>query len=104
LSQEAVTTLTAVEERLRARRAAAGAEAKEAVAGAKAQGEQILAAAIKKAEAENAERMRQAEEKAKIYAQEKASAVGDIRETLQNKANLHMEQAIGLIVERIVNG
>ena len=52
MSQDAISTLTAVEERLRTERAEAAAAAKEALAQAKAQGERLVADALARAEAE----------------------------------------------------
>jgi len=104
MSQEAINTLTAVEERLKAQRAAAAAAEKEALTQAKLQGEQAIADAIAKAERENAALMQQTEDRAKAAAEEKLAVVARTKDELKAKTAARTEQAISLIVERIVNG
>ena len=104
MSQEAVTTLAALEEKLRRQRADAAAAAKEAVAAAKAQGEQMVADAVKRAGDEIGALRRQMEENAKAKAQEKASQLENREAGLRAKAEDKSAGAIALIVERIVNG
>jgi len=104
LSQEAVSTLNALEETIRRQRADAAAAAKEALAAAKKQGEQTVSDAVKKAEEEIGALRKQTEEAAKTAAKEKAAQVENKEAGLKAKAETKQAAAIELIVERIVNG
>ena len=104
MSQEAVTTLTALEEKIRQQRADAAAAAKEAVAAAKTQGEQMVADAAAKADAEICALKKETEDTAKKAAQEKAEQLKNKKAVLQTKADAQSAEAVALIVERIVNG
>jgi vacuolar-type H+-ATPase subunit H len=96
-------TLAAAEEQVRRMRADAAAAAKQRVADAREAGEQMIADAIKKSSEEVAELARQSDEKAKADAVELAGSNENRKAVLRAKAESRAEQAVSLIVERIVN-
>ena len=103
MSLEAMETLAAAEEQVRRMRADAAAAAKQRVADAREAGEQMIADAIKKSSEEVAELARQSDEKAKADAVELAGSNENRKAVLRAKAESRAEQAVSLIVERIVN-
>ena len=104
MSQEAVMTLTALEETIRRRRADAVATGRDAVATAKAEGERLLTETVQKAEREIAALRRQTEAAAMTAAQAVAQQVDAQKAELRSRAEAKNTTAIGLIMERIVNG
>lgn len=104
MSQEAVTILTALEERIRRQRADAAAKARETVAAAIAQGEQMVDDAAKRAENEISVLQQQTKAAAEAAAREKAAQLADKEAALRATAEARSAAAIALITERIVNG
>ncbi len=103
MSLEAMETLAAAEENVRRMRADAAAKAKQSIADAREKGEQLIADAIKKSTEEIAELARQSDEKAKAEALELAGSNENRKAVLRAKAEAKADQAVSLIVERIVN-
>ena len=103
VSLEAMETLAAAEEKGRRMRADAAAAAKQSIADAREAGEQMIAEAVKKSTEEIAALARQTDEKAKADALELAGSNENRKAVLRAKAESRAEQAVSLIVERIVN-
>ena len=103
MSLEAITAITEAEERARQKKADAAADAKRKIAQAISDGEAAVEAAAGKADAEIAERMRKAEEKAKADASELAGSNENKKASMHARAESRLDKAAELIVERIVN-
>ena len=103
MSLEAMETLAASEEKVRRMRADAAAAAKQSIADARAEGEQRIADAIKKSAEEIEALARQSDEKARADALELAGSNENRKAVLRAKAESRADQAVSLIVERIVN-
>ena len=103
MSLEAMETLAAAEEKVRRMRADAAAAAKQSIADARAEGEQRIADAIKKSAEEIEALARQSDEKARADDLELAGSNENRKAVLRAKAESRAEQAVSLIVERIVN-
>ena len=103
MSLEAMETLAAAEENVRRMRADSAAKAKQSIADARAEGEQRIADAIKKSAEEIEALARQSDEKARADALELAGSNENRKAVLRAKAESRAEQAVSLIVERIVN-
>lgn len=102
MSLEAVKTISEAEEAAkRARQEAAQAD-KRMIAEAEEKGRQAIAAAEKKAEEELAGLRKQAVEKARQEAVELARTTENKKAAMMVKANARAEEAVGLVVERIV--
>ena len=104
MSQEAVMTLTTLEETIRRRRADAVAAGKEAVAKAKEEGERLLTETVQKAESEIAALRQKTETAAMSAAKTVAEQLDAKKSELRANAETKGTDAIKLIVERIVNG
>jgi vacuolar-type H+-ATPase subunit H len=96
-------TLAASEELVRRMRADAAAAAKQSIADARENGEKLIAEAVRKSAEEIAELSRQSDEKAKADALELAGSNENRKAVMRAKAESKAQQAIDLIVERIVN-
>jgi vacuolar-type H+-ATPase subunit H len=96
-------TLAAAEEQVRRMRADAAAAAKQSIAEARESGEQLIAEAIRKSAEEIGELARQSDEKAKAEALDLAGNNENRKAAMRAKAEAKAEQAVALIVERIVN-
>ena len=103
MSREAMETLAASEEQVRRMRADAAAAAKQRIADARESGEKLIAEAIKRSAEEIDALARQSDEKAKAEAMELAGNNENRKAVLRAKAESRAEQAVSLIVERIVN-
>ena len=103
MSREAMETLAASEEQVRRMRADAAAAAKQSIADARENGERLIAEAVRKAAEEVGELGRQADEKAKAEAMELAGSNENRKAVMRAKAESKAQQAVDLIVERIVN-
>ena len=103
MSHEAIAAITGTEEKVRQMKADALAEAKRSVAQAQALGEDAIASAIKKADAEIAELMKKAEDKATADASGLAQSTENKKAAMRAKADVRLDKAAELIVERIVN-
>ena len=103
MSREAMETLAASEERVRRMRADAAAAAKQSIADAREHGERLIAEAIRKATEEVGELARQSDEKAKADAQDLAGSNENRKAVMLAKAESRAQEAVDLIVERIVN-
>ena len=103
MSHEAIAAITGTEEKVRQMKADALAEAKRSVAQAQALGEDAIASAIKKADAEIAELMKKAEDKATADASELAQSNENRKAAMRARADVRLDKAAELIVERIVN-
>ena len=96
-------TLAASEELVRRMRADAAAASKQSIADARENGEKLIAEAVRKSAEEIAELSRQSDEKAKADALELAGSNENRKAVMRAKAESKAQQAIDLIVERIVN-
>ena len=103
MSLEAMETLAASEELVRRMRADAAAAAKQSIAEARENGERLIAEAIRKSTEEIGELARQSDEKAKAEALDLAGNNENRKAAMRAKAEAKAEQAVALIVERIVN-
>ena len=103
MSLEAMETLAASEEQVRRMRADAAAAAKQRIAEARESGEKLIAEAVRRSADEIAELSRQSDEKAKAEALELAGTNENRKAVMRAKAESRAEQAVALIVERIVN-
>ena len=103
MSREAMETLAASEELVRRMRADAVAAAKQSIADARENGEKLIAEAVRKSAEEIAELSRKSDEKAKADALELAGSNENRKAVMRAKAESKAQQAIDLIVERIVN-
>ena len=103
MSREAMETLAASEELVRRMRADAAAAAKQSIADARENGEKLIAEAVRKSAEEIAELSRQSDEKAKADALELAGSNENRKAVMRAKAESKAQQAVDLIVERIVN-
>ena len=103
MSREAMETLAASEELVRRMRADASAAAKQSIADARESGEKLIAEAVRKSAEEIAELSRQSDEKAKADALELAGSNENRKAVMRAKAESKAQQAVDLIVERIVN-
>ena len=103
MSREAMETLAASEEMVRRMRADAAAAAKQSIADARENGEKLIAEAVRKSAEEIAELSRKSDEKAKADALELAGSNENRKAVMRAKAESKAQQAIDLIVERIVN-
>ncbi len=103
MSLEAMEMLAASEERVRRMRADAAAAAKQSIADAREAGEKLVAEAISKSAEEVDALARQSDEKAKADALELAGSNENRKAVMRAKAESRAGQAVGLIVERIVN-
>ena len=103
MSREAMETLAASEELVRRMRADAAAAAKQSIADARENGEKLIAEAVRKSAEEIAELSRQSDEKAKANAMELAGSNENRKAVMRAKAESKAQQAVDLIVERIVN-
>jgi vacuolar-type H+-ATPase subunit H len=96
-------TLAASEELVRRMRADASAAAKQSIADARESGEKLIAEAVRKSAEEIAELARRSDEKAKADALELAGSNENRKAVMRAKAESKAQQAVDLIVERIVN-
>ena len=103
MSLEAMETLAAAEENVRRMRADAAAAAKQSIADAREKGERLIAEAIRKSAEEIGALARQSDEKAKADALELAGSNENRKAVMRAKAESRAEDAVALIVERIVN-
>ena len=103
MSREAMETLAASEELVRRMRADAAAAAKQSIADARENGEKLIAEAVRKSAEEIDELSRQSDEKAKANAMELAGSNENRKAVMRAKAESKAQQAVDLIVERIVN-
>ncbi len=101
---ESIVSISETEERVRRMKAEAAAAAKKRVADARAQGEAMVAEAIRKAEAEIADMGRDAEEEAVASARSLAQSGETKKAVMLARAEKRMDEAVALIVERIVKG
>jgi len=99
---ESIVSISETEERARRLKAEAALAAKKRVSDSRAAGEAMVAAAIKKAEAEIAEMGRASEERSMAAAKELADSAEAKNTALAGKADKRMAEAVALIVERIV--
>lgn len=104
MSLKAMEDLAGVEDRLRRQKADAQNAAKLAAAKAREDGEQLVAEAVRQAEAETAKLERATDEKAKAAASELARSSETERGALRSQAKKREEEAVSFVVERIVNG
>ena len=104
MSLEALDTIALAEEKARQIRAAAQAEARKSVEEAEAAVKVAVAAADAKAEGEIKDLIRKADEKAKEDAGVLASNTRNREAAMKARAERKMDEVVGKIVERIVNG
>ena len=104
MSLEALDTIALAEEKARQIRAAAAAEAKRTIQEAEQVVTVMMAAADGKAEGEIKDLIRKADEKAKEDAGVLASNTRNRQAAMKARAEKKMDEVVGKIVERIVNG
>ena len=103
MSLEAISSINEAEQKARAMRAQAAADAKKEASAAHKNGEEQVAAAIKKAEAEIRELTAKADEAAKAGAEQLNTQNENKKAAMRAKAETKLSKAAELIVERIVN-
>ena len=103
MSLEAMETLAASEELVRRMRADAAAAAKQSIADARENGERLVEEAIRKAAEETGALAKKSDEKAKADALDLAGTNENRKAVMRAKAESKAEEAVALIVERIVN-
>ena len=103
VSFEAIKTISEAEEAVHRRKAEAQSEAKREIAQAEAAAAEALKAARAKAAAELKELSHKADEKSKAAAMELATSTENRKAALRVRAESRLDEAAGLIVERIVN-
>lgn len=99
---ESIVSISETEERVRRMKAEAAAAAKRSLAEARAKGEQLVADSIREAEAELADMGRAADEAAIESAREMAKSGEAKKASMRERAEKRMDEAVALIVERIV--
>ena len=99
---ESIVSISETEERVRRMKAEAAAAAKRSLAEARAKGEQLVADSIREAEAELADMGRAADEAAIESARELAKSGEAKKTSMRERAEKRMDEAVALIVERIV--
>lgn len=104
MSLEAMDAIALAEEKARQIRAAAAQEAKKALKEAEQASGIAMAAAEAKADGEIRDLMRRADEKAREDAQVLASNTRNRRAAMKARADRKMEDAVALVMERIVKG
>jgi vacuolar-type H+-ATPase subunit H len=104
MSLEALDTIALAEEKARQIRAAASTEANKTLRQAQEAVTVMIAAAEGEAESEIRELTRKADDKAKEDAEALASNTKNREAAMQAHADRKMDQVVGMIVERIVNG
>ena len=104
MSFEAITAISAAEEKARQMKAGALAAAKAAEAGGVVEGKLTTEAARKKAGSEVRELRAKSDEKAKQDAVALASDTENRKAAMRARADARMDKAAALIVERVVNG
>ncbi|MGN1002049.1 MAG: hypothetical protein ACI4PC_04685 [Oscillospiraceae bacterium] len=104
MSLEAMESLTAVEEKLRLKKADAAAAAKRRIAEARADGERTVTEAAARADDEIREMFKEAEGKALEKAKALAEESGDRKAAMRARADGKTADAATFIIERIVNG
>ena len=101
---ESIVTVSETENRMRQMKADAALAAKKQAAEAKADGEAMVADAVKKAEAEILQLQRSADDAAMVAARALADSNENKKAVMRAAAEARMDKAVELIVERIVNG
>lgn len=101
---ESIVSISETEERVRKMKAEAAQDAKKRVANARVNGEAMVAEAIAKAEAEIADMSKAAEEQAIASAKDLAGSSETKKAVMRARAEKRMDEAVALIVERIVKG
>ena len=104
MSLEAMDAIALAEEKARQIRAGAVREAKKALEEAEQASKIAMMAAEAKADGEIRELMRKADEKAREDAQVLASNTRNRRAAMKARAERKMEDAVALVMERIVKG
>ena len=101
---ESIVSVSEAEERMRRMKAEAAANGKKRVADAKVSGEAMVAEAVKRAEEEIAEMGRAADAEAMASARSLADSGETKKAVMRARAEKRMDEAVALIVERIVKG
>ena len=99
---ESIISVSETEERVRRMRAEAAAAGKRRIAEARAAGDAMVAEAIKRAERETAEMGRSADAEAMASARSLADSGETKKAVMRARAEKRMDEAVALIVERIV--
>jgi len=103
VSLEAIKSISAAEDEARQAKLIAQQKAREMIEAADNTGKEIVASAISRAESEIALLKRTADQKAAEQAVELASKTANRQAMLRARAELRMDNAAQLIVERIVS-
>ena len=101
---ESIVSISETEEKARKMKAEAALAAKKLVADARVKGEAMLAEAAAKAEAAVADMGKAAEELSLDAAKEMAGSGETKKAVMRARAEKRMDEAVALIVERIVKG
>ncbi len=101
---ESIVSISETEENVRRMKAEAAQNAKKRVAEARSKGEALVAEAAKKAEAEVVEMGRAVEVEAVEAAKSLAGSSETKKAVMRARAEKRMDEAVALIVERIVKG
>ena len=101
---ESIVAVSETENKIRQQKADAALAAKKRVAEAKAEGEALVAQALKKAEEELVALQNTADDQAMTAAKALADSNETKKAVMRARAENRMDQAVELIVERIVNG
>lgn len=104
MSLEAMDAIALAEEKARQIKLSAAQDAKKSLQAAEAAAQIALQAAEAKADAEVKELQRKADEKATESAQVLASNTRNRRAAMKARADRKMDEAVSLVVERIVKG
>ncbi|MBE7017462.1 MAG: hypothetical protein E7420_04820 [Ruminococcaceae bacterium] len=101
---ESIVSISETEEKARRMKAEAAQDAKKRIADERVKGETMVAEAAKKADAEIAEMSKAAEEQAVASAKDLAGSSETKKAVMRARAEKRMDEAVALIVERIVKG
>ena len=99
---ETIVAISETEEKARRMKAEAALDAKRSIAEAKMRGEAMVEEAIKRAEAELAEMSKESDEAAMAAARDLAHSGDNKKAVMRARAEKRMDDAVALIVERIV--
>ena len=103
MSLEAIKEISEAEERARIAKAEAAALSKKLIAEAEVNGKLAIDAAVSKAQEEIQDLRHKAEEKASSDAKELSRKTENRKAAMLSKAESRMDEAVLLVIERIVN-
>lgn len=101
---ESIVSISETEEKARRMKADAALAAKKSVANARVKGEAMVTEAVSRADAEIADMSKASEESSIVSAKELANSGETKKAVMRARAEKRMDEAVALIVERIVKG